>query len=469
MLTTRRILKNFVFLLFSQIVTIAFGLIVVAYLARFLGAEGFGKIGFAQAILAYFILLVNLGLDTFGTREVARNKEEINKYVNNILTIRLIASAVAFALLAVFVYFIPKPTETKKLILLFGLTIFTFAFAINWVFQGIEQMGFIAISRITRQLVYVGLIFWIIRLPQMLLKVPLIQIGAEVVAIAILFSIFVKKFSVVRPEFDFAFWKQILKQSLPMGFSAIMISMHHNFGRVMLGFIKGEEAVGWYNAAYQILILLTAFQTLINKSIFPHLSNLWSEKQSERLREFINTGMSYMFLLSLLMIVSSLCLGRYVITLIYGQGFQNSVIAFMLLAFTAFWVYNETVTAPLLYACDKQMQHFTAVAIGAVINLIFNVLLIPKFSYYGAAIATIIAEIFVFSYLLFFSTGIIKVDFKYVYCLSLISFFIPIPLMFLKLSIFTRFAIFMICFLTLNLILRFKVGDPVVLKLKQRI
>ena len=469
MSTTRQILKNFVSLSFAQIVTSALGLIVVAYLARVLGAEGFGKIGFAQAILAYFTLLVNLGLNTFGTREVARNKEEINRYVNNILTIRLIASIGAFALLMVFVYFIPKPAETKKLILLFGITMFTFAFTIDWLFQGIERMEFIAISQIARWLVYAGLVFLIIKSPQQLLKVPLIQAGTAVVGITILFSIFVKKFSVVRPELDFAYWKKILKQSLPMGFSAIMISIYYNFDRVILGFMKSEEVVGWYNAAYQIVLLLIAFQTLINKSILPNLSNLWSEKRIEQLRRFVNTGMSYMFLLSLLLIVSSLCLGRYVITLIYGQGFQNSITAFMFLAFTVFLVYNETVTAPLLYACDKQMQHFTAVAIGAVINLILNLLLIPKFSYYGAAIATIIAEIFVFSSLLFFSTRIIKVDFKYVYFLSLISFFIPIPLMLLKLSIFTRFAIFMICFLTLNLILRFKVGDDVVLKLKQRI
>ena len=86
MSTTRRILKNFVSLSFSQIVTKALGLVSVAYLARVLGAEGFGKIGFAQAILAYFMLLVNLGLSTLGTREVARNREEISRYVNNILT-----------------------------------------------------------------------------------------------------------------------------------------------------------------------------------------------------------------------------------------------------------------------------------------------------------------------------------------------------------------------------------------------
>ena len=205
MSTTRRILKNFLSLSFAQIITKALGLIVVAYLARVLGTEGFGKIGFAQAILAYFILLVNLGLNTFGTREVAWNREEINRYVNNILTIRLIASIGAFALLAVFVYFIPKPAETKKLILLYGLTIFTFAFTINWLFQGIERMEFIALSQIAGTLINVGLIFFIIKSPQQLLKVPLIQVIAAVVAIGILFFILVKDFSVFKPELNLAF------------------------------------------------------------------------------------------------------------------------------------------------------------------------------------------------------------------------------------------------------------------------
>ena len=103
------------------------------------------------------------------------------------------------------------------------------------------------------------------------------------------------------------------------------------------------------------------------------------------------------------------------------------------------------------------------------IILIFNLLLIPELSYYGAAIATIIAEISVFLSLLFFAKKLIKVDFKHVYFRSLISFCIPAPLLFLNISILIRFTLFVMCFLWLNLALRLKVKDPVISKLKQKL
>ena len=395
MSTTRRILKNFVSLSFAQIVTKALNLILVAYLARVLGAEGFGKIGFAQAILAYFMLLVNLGLSTFGTREVARNREEINRYVNNILTIRLIASIGAFVLLAVFVYFIPKPAETKKLILLLGITIFTFAFTIDWLFQGIERMEFIAISQIAKSLVYVGLIFCIVKSPQQLLKVPLIQVGTAVVAIVILFSVFFKNFRIIKPEFDFAFWKQILKQSVPMGFSFFMISIYYNFDRVMLGFMKGEEVVGWYNAAYNIILVIITLPGLIIQSFFPSLSHVYRDKK--KMPNVTGQYLKIMFSIGIPFGFGGTVLASSVIDLVYGRTYTNAILALQILSWNIVAVFISMAFANPLLAWDKQNTYMKVIAGGAITNLLFNFLLIPKFGIGGASVATVLAEVAVFS------------------------------------------------------------------------
>ena len=154
MSTVRRVLKNFLSLTFAQIICNLLGFVAVAYLARVLGVEGFGSIGFAFAIASYFLLLNNLGFDTFGTREIARNKEKISQYVNNILSLKLFTSFIAFFLLLVFVLIIPKPTEIKKLILFYGLTMFSSALTVEWTFMGLEKMGIIAFSRILKQIFY---------------------------------------------------------------------------------------------------------------------------------------------------------------------------------------------------------------------------------------------------------------------------------------------------------------------------
>lgn len=468
--TKQIIVKNFSWLALSQIISKGVGFIASIYLARVLVAEGLGKLGFAGAILSYFGLIESLGLETFGIREIARNAKEVyKKYVNNILTIKLVTSIISFGLLLIFIYFIPQSLEIKKLILFSGFALLVSAFALDWFFRGIEKMEWVAFSQIFYSFCYLGLIFLIIKSPEQLLKIPLISISVSIITTCILLFVFTKKFGPIKLNFDFSLWKKILKQSLPMGFSVIMITIYYNFDHIMLGFMKNMEVVGWYEVAYKIILLIICIQSLINQSIFPALSRLWSSKQIEKLKKFVNTGMSYMFLLSLIIIIFSLCIGRYIITLIYGPGFQNSIIIFMLLAFTAFLVYNETITAPLLLASNKQSQYLVGVGVGAIVNLILNALLIPKFSYYGAAVATIIAEIFVFSFLFYFSLKIVKIDFKKVWLYNLISFFIPLPIMILNLNVINKFSVFIILFLLLNLFFRFKTKDPIVIKLKQKI
>ena len=404
----RRILKNFAFLSFSQIVTRVLGLISVVYLARVLGAEGFGKIGFARAILSYFMLLVNLGLNLFGTREVARNRENSNIYVNNILTIRLIASIAAYSLLVIFVYFIPKPVETKKLILLFGINIFVFAFTIDWFFQGIERMEFIAISEITRSLVSIGLILWIIKSPQQLLQVPIIQAGTGIFAIVILFSIFFKKFSAIKPEFDFIFWKQILKQSVPMGFSLFMVSIYYNFDRVMLGFMKGEEFVGWYNAAYKIILVIITLPSLIIQSFFPSLSNVYRDKK--RMPNVTGQYLKIMFSIGIPFGFGGTVLASPIIHLVYGRTYANAILPLQILSWNIVTVFISMAFANPLLAWDKQNTYMKVIAGGAITNLLFNFLLIPRFGVVGASIATILAEVAVFSVAYFEIRKIISIN-----------------------------------------------------------
>lgn len=391
----RRVLKNFLFLSFAQLVSQGLGFVAVAYLARVLGAEGFGKIGFAQAILAYFTLLVNLGLNTFGTREVARNREKINRYVNNILTIRLIASIVAFASLALFVHFIPKPIEVKKLILLFGITIFTFAFTIDWLFQGIERMEFISISQIVRRLIYVGLIFLIIKSPQQLLKVPLIQACGAIAGITILFSIFAKNFGAVKPEFNFEFWIQILRQALPMGFSFFMVSIYYNFDIIMLGFMKGEEVVGWYNAAYKIILIIIILPSLIIKSFFPLLSQAYGD--NKKVSNVIRQYLKIMFSISIPFGFGGVVLAPLIINFIYGQAYNNATLSLQILSWNIVAVFISIAFAHPLLAWNKQNTYMKIIAGGAITNLLFNVLLIPKFGMEGASVATVLAEVAVFS------------------------------------------------------------------------
>ncbi|MCK4385034.1 MAG: flippase [candidate division Zixibacteria bacterium] len=387
----KTILKNFFSLSFSEVISCGLKFVSVIYLARILGAEGFGKINFATATLAYFMLLVNLGLNTYGIREIARDKERMKKYINNILTIKLLSSVFAFLLVAIFVYFLPKPLEIKKLILFFGFSLFTFSFTIDWVFMGIQRMQYIALARITQNLIYVTLIVTLVKIPDQILSIPLVQVGSALVAVLILMTVFVRKYGSFKLDFDFSFWKEILSQSFPMALSLIAIQIYLNFDTVMLGFMKSDGDVGWYNAAYKVIGVLLLGGCIYYNAIFPVISNLY-KKSLEKLKHLMQFTLSLMILIIAPMLVLGTIFAAQIIGLIFGDGYQESVVVFQILLWSVAAVLLNGLFGGCLLGCDRQKYHLVCVSVGALMNLILNFLLIPPFGIKGAAIATVAAE-----------------------------------------------------------------------------
>ena len=195
----KRIAKNFLSLAGAQFVSNVLGFITIAYLARVLSARGFGQISFAQALISYFRLLGDFGLNTLGMREVAKDKEQTNRYVGNILIIQIILSVVSFSLLLVFLLLIDKPMDYKILIALFGLSLFPSALSIDWAFRGIERMEFIGIANIVRSVIYTGLIFLFLKRPSDIFDVPLFNLIAALTIAAYLIYSFVKNYGWMSP------------------------------------------------------------------------------------------------------------------------------------------------------------------------------------------------------------------------------------------------------------------------------
>jgi O-antigen/teichoic acid export membrane protein len=382
----------------------------VAYLARILKAEGFGEISFATAVLAYFTLLNNLGLDTFGIREVARDQNQIKPYVSNILGIRISGAILSFLLLLVFITLISKPLEVKKLILLYGLGVFTFSLTLDWVFMGIEKMQYLAISRIIQQISYVALIFLLIRRPEQILTIPLIQFASAVLAILILTYVFVRKFAFYKINFNLGAWKNILKASLPMGFSFIMIQIYYNFDVILLGFMKSEKEVGWYSSAYKIILLINTIGLIYYSAIFPLISKYYKSSM-EKLKLLLGYTSKLMVTVVVPLGVGGVFAARPIMDLVYGETFRGGVKAFQILIWVVCIIWVSCIYGNSLLACDKQKKFLVGVSLGALTNIVSNLILIPRFSLIGAAISTVLAEGVVFIYMYHNFSKIVKIEF----------------------------------------------------------
>jgi len=248
------IFKNFSYLSLAEIISKGIGFFVMAYVARVLGPENFGKLGFAQACVSYFGLIVNLGLDVHGAREIAKERNKAKEILSNIVSMKVFLFCLAYVILFISVSLLPKDNYTKKVILFYGLTLLISIFTIDWFFQGFENFKLIAVGRIISSVVYASLVFAFIKYPNQLFELIGFQVVSGLLGTIVLWFFALRFFSF--KEVIFQKWKQLAKTGIILASSFFMISIYYNLDKVMIGLWFPDKYVGWYDAAYNIMLPL---------------------------------------------------------------------------------------------------------------------------------------------------------------------------------------------------------------------
>ncbi len=393
--TAQRIVKNTASLLVSGVISSLFGLVAIVYLARVLGPGDFGKINFALAVIIYFTLITDLGLPILGTREVARERDKIKHYLNNILTLRLCLAGLGFGLLLLMTFFLNKPLEIKYLIILYGLGLIPFALLLDWAFQGVERMEYIGLGRILTGVIYVALVLGFVKSSEQLLLVPCFWVASNLLGAGLLIAIFVKSFGKPRLRFDLIFWRTLLRQALPMGFALIMGYIFFYIDTVMLGFMKSNEEVGYYNAAYKIILFFIAVGLAYFNAIYPVISNYY-RTSLDSLKRVLQPTAKLVVTIGLPLAVGGTILAKPIMHLLYGTAYDNGIIALQILLWWVVGSHINSIYAHGLLGCDKQNRFALVMTIIVVANLILNFILIPPLGLTGAAIATLSAEAIAF-------------------------------------------------------------------------
>ena len=388
---TRKIAGNLFWLFLGQAGSSLLAFISTIWLARKLTDEGFGLLAFVQAIVIYMALIVDLGLSTYGTREVSRHREIVGSIAANIAIIRFILACILYALLSIILLISHLPFETKLLFFGGGLWLFVQALNFEFTFQGLERMELFSLSRFSVQLVYLILVVLFITERNDLWRAPFYKaVGGGVSVICL--SVFLFKRMNFRTEYraNIALWRSYLRESIVMALSVVAIKIYYNFDTIMLGLMDEPEVVGWYNAAYKIILLVIAGATLIQFAFAPTFSR---DKEDSNFMKNVLRDFSLILTFTGSIIAGTLILsGPVLVNTLYGNVYENANNALMLLSISSLLIFCETIfIAPLLYV-GFQRDYLWIVISGAVVNIILNLIAIPLFSYIGAAVTTIISH-----------------------------------------------------------------------------
>ncbi|MEW6685532.1 MAG: flippase [Candidatus Edwardsbacteria bacterium] len=391
-----RLWRNFLSLFIGNALCRFLGFVTILYLARTLAISDFGKINFALAIFTYAQLLADPGLSTLGTREVAKNRTKgktfsENLFVSRLLGLRLLLAFFSFLIMALFVLLISQSPSTKGLIISYGLSLFPFALLLDWFFQAQERMEYIALSRILTSLIYFFLVITLIKSSAQVSRIPFFWLIGNVGAALFLFSFFLRNSGRLKLTLDFSFWKMFLKLSLSLGVAAGMIQVYSNFALVALGFLKGDECVAFYSAAYKLVFFVLMLDRIFCEVVFPLISR-YSQISLQRLKEILTEFLKLVNITAIPISVGGTILARPLMHLIYGGKYDHGAVVLQILIWLVFITSLNSIYTYGLIGLDKEKEYAWAITLGTVSNVVLNLSLIPFLETSGAALAAVLSE-----------------------------------------------------------------------------
>jgi O-antigen/teichoic acid export membrane protein len=397
MSTVRTIAKNTTALLIATIISYILTFFISIYIARYLGAEGFGILSLAIALTGIFSIFTDLGINTLAVREIAKNKELTNNYLINVTVIKILLTFLTLSIIFLIVNITGYTKNISTVILIIAISMIFTAFTnlFNSIFQAYEKMEYISVGNILNSmLLFIGVIISIY------FQLNIFFFAASYLAASLLVLVYSSliytwKFHLPKISIDLSFWKSTLKEALPFGVTNIFGSIYYWIDSVMLSQMVGNEVVGWYNAAYRLMFAFLAIYTVYLSSIFPVMSKFYKNSE-EYLKFSYERSYKYLLIVSLPIAVGTTLLADKLILLIYGSGYIPAIFALQILIWTIPLLFINGLSGYLLSAVNRQMTLTKIVFVGMVLNIILNLILIPKFSFIGSSFATVVTELSLF-------------------------------------------------------------------------
>jgi len=324
----------------------------------------------------------------------------MSKYAGNIIVMKIILTAFIFGMIVLTINLLDYPKQTVNVVFLIALSILINGFSQIFysIFQAHEKMEYQSLcSVLYNTLLLMGALFAISKKFDVV-GFALLYFIVSALVFGVVFIIFIWKFILPKMEIDLSFWKPVLKETLPFAISGISISIYVWIDTIMLSLLKGEEVVGWYNAAYRIVLVLVFIPVIFRSSMFPLMSQFYVSSQ-EKLRLYFEKMLKIMIFISLPLGVGTVFISDKVILLVYGRQFIHSIIALQILIWSLVLIFSRCTFECLLESVNRQAVVTKIFIIGTLFNVSANLLLIPKYSYIGAGIVTVITDIIVLVFL----------------------------------------------------------------------
>ena len=385
--------KNFLYNAIYQIFIFIIPFVTTPYVSRVLGVNNVGIYSYTYSIVYYFMLFSMLGINNYGSREIAKcsSKEECSLKFKSIYFLQLFLNILSIILYVIFLIFFNF--EYKSIMVIQIIFLLSVAFDINWFFFGKEKFKITITRNIIIKLFSLVLVFLFVKTKNDLWKYTIIMSTSTLFSQVYLWPFLLKEIKYVKVRINDVFLH--LKPCLILFIPVISYSIYRVMDKTMIGSISNTIELGNYESAEKIINIPISFITALGTVMLPHMS----KKNETDIRNSILSTFELTFFIILPMIIGLLVISTDFSNLFFGNEFtETSIIIKILLSTVLFSSISNVIRTNYLIPLKKDNIYIISTIIAAIVNLVLNIIFIPKFGAYGACLGTICAEFILMFY-----------------------------------------------------------------------
>ena len=389
MSSDRSVSRNFLALVSGEAFSRVIAFVAVIYIARVLGADGYGVIAFAVGINLYLSKIADFAIEWVGSREIARNPGELSRLASAITTARLVLALVLAGFSILLVQLLVHEPD-RSIMSLYFLTVIPIAASTRWIHIGLEDTRPVALARVLGESLGLAIVLIVMHETAALWVPPVAQIASESLIALLLIIILRKKGHKFGLSWNMDIALPVFRAGLPLLAHMLLGLVIYNSDLIFLRVFRDTEVVGYYAAAYTLISLLSNLGMSYGMSLLPAMARQGHGTDSER--DLYHTGLAQVFAVCLPITIGGCLLAGPIIGLAFGSGYSDSVSALQLLIWAIPLSILRNVPWAALISRGRQDLLLKAIIIAVFVNILLNFILIPSFGMNGAALATIVTE-----------------------------------------------------------------------------
>ncbi len=390
--------KNIVFSTFYQVLLIIIPFVTIPYISRVIGSSGVGIYSYTNSIQTYFSMFAALGTISYGSREIARNRDNLYNRSKLFWEIECLTIITSFFCIIIWGFVIGFSRDYRIYFLILALNLFNTMFDISWFYAGMEAFKYTIIQNSIFKILGVILLFMFVKTSNDLALYMIITCVTTLLgtmSMWIYLPKFIQKIKIRNLKI-----RRHFKETLVYFVPTIATSIYTVLDKTLIGTItNNEDENGYYEQATNVINMTKALTfTSLNAVLGARISYLFSEKRYGEIRRKIDISINYILFMGFGILFGLLAVSDLFVPVFFGQGYEKvSTLIKVLSPLVIIIGISNCLGSQYYNPAGLRAKSAKFIIFGSIVNFILNLILIPKFWAYGACIATIIAELVISS------------------------------------------------------------------------